>query len=99
LFAGKCLTGEVTHVNITKGRDLHSVMYVSPKTIAQLLNGKALTAADIQDVGVQILNKGQLVSEKSMRGQGEWWQKLQQVTGLVVNKNETPFAPLYWDSY
>lgn len=99
LFAGKCLTGEVTLVNILKGRDLHSVMYVSPKTIAQLLNGKAMTGADVQDVGVQILNKGQLVSEKSWKGQGEWWQKMQQVSGLVINKNETPFAPLFWDSY
>ena len=22
-----------------------------------------------------------------------------QVAGLVLNKNETPFAPLYWDRY
>src|SRR5207302_903150 len=32
-FAGKCLIGEVTHVNIPKGRDLFSVMYVSPRTL------------------------------------------------------------------
>ena len=24
---------------------------------------------------------------------------LQQVPGLLLNKNETPFAPLYWDRY
>src|SRR5437867_2083210 len=30
LFAGKLLTGEVTHVSISKGRDLRSVMYINP---------------------------------------------------------------------
>src|SRR4051794_33967511 len=30
LINGKVLTGEVTHVNIGAGRDLRSVMYVSP---------------------------------------------------------------------
>jgi hypothetical protein len=99
LFAGKCLTGEVTHVNITKGRDLHSVMYISPKSIAQLLNGKQLTGTDVQDVGVQIESKGTVVAAKSFKGQGEWWAKLTPVPGMVINKTETPFAPLYWDSY
>lgn len=99
LLAGKCLTGEVTHVNIPKGRELHSVMYVTPRTLSRLLGGKTISAVDIQDVGVQVLNKGQLVAEKSFKGQGQWWQQMQQIPGMVVNKNETPFAALYWDRY
>ncbi len=99
LIGGKCLTGEVTHVNIAKGRDLRSVMYISPQSINRLLEGKTITPADIQDVGVQMLNKGQLVAEKSYKGQGEWWVRMQQVPGMLINKNETPFAPLYYDRY
>lgn len=100
LIAGKCLTGEVTHVNIPKGRDLYSVMYISPRTLQRVLENHPMTAQTIENAGVQILNKGQLVAEKSFKDAGgEWWQRLQQISGLVLNKNETPFAPLYWDRY
>jgi hypothetical protein len=101
LFAGKLLEGEVTHIDIPKGRDLYSVMYVSPRAMAKLLDGRPLTGIEIENVGVQILNKGQLVAEKSFKptGSAEWWQQMQQITGLVINKSETPFAPLFWDRY
>lgn len=101
LLAGKCLTGEVTHVDVPRGRDLYSVMYVSPKTIAKLLNGRPLTGIDIQDVGVQLVIKGQVLTTKSYKAVGDqqWWQSMEQVAGLVLNKNQTPFAPLIWDRY
>src|SRR5437762_9075256 len=35
LVNGKLLTGEVTHVNITAGRENRSVMYVSPRSLAR----------------------------------------------------------------
>jgi hypothetical protein len=101
LLANTCLTGEVTHIDIPKGRDLYSVMYVSPRTIARILNGRPLTGLDIQDVGVQLVMKGQVLVTKSYKAQGDqqWWQSLQQVSGKVLNKNETPFGPLIWDRY
>jgi len=67
LFAGNLLSGEVTHISILRGRDLHSVMYVAPHSIIKLLEGKQLTPAAIQNVGVQILNKGQLIDEVSWK--------------------------------
>jgi hypothetical protein len=95
----KCLTGSVTHVNVPKGLNLLSVMYVSPPALARLSGGKSSTK-NIQEVTIQILSKGQLVAQKSMKNTpGEWWAKLDQDTGTVLNKNETPFAPLYWDRY
>jgi hypothetical protein len=100
LFAGTLLTGEVNHISIIKGRELHSVMYVTPHTLVKLLDGKQLSAVAIGNVAVQILNKGQLIDEMSWKpAQGQWWQTMQQTTGLLINKNETPFAPLYWDRY
>lgn len=102
LLADNCLTGEVTHVDIPKGRDLYSVMYISPRTISRILNGRPLSSLDIQDVGVQLVSKGQVLVTKSYKtadGDQQWWQNLQQVTGKVLNKNETPFAPLIWDRY
>jgi hypothetical protein len=101
LLADQCLTGEVTHIDIPKGRDLYSVMYVSPRTISRILNGRPLTSLDIQDVGVQLVIKGQVLVTKSYKAQGDqqWWQSLPQVAGKVLNKNQTPFAPLIWDRY
>jgi hypothetical protein len=101
LLADQCLVGEVTHIDIPRGRDLYSVMYVSPRTIARILNNRPLTSLDIQDVGVQLVSKGQVLVTKSYKAQGDqqWWQNLQQVTGKVLNKNETPFAALIWDRY
>jgi len=101
LLAGKCLTGEVTHIDIPKGRDLFSVMYVSPNTIARILNGHPMSGNDIMDVGVQLVKQGQVLVTKSFktRGDTQWWQNQQQVTGQVLNKNQTPFAPILWDRY
>jgi hypothetical protein len=98
-FEDKLLTGEVTHTNIAKGRELYSVMYLSPKSILKL-TAKAPTVSTIQNVGVQILSKGQVVDELSVKpSKAQWWQSMQPVPGLVVNKNETPFAALNWDRY
>ena len=66
LLAGQCLTGEVTHIDIPKARDLYSVMYVSPRTIAKILNGHQLSPLDIQDVGVQILKQGQVLDTQEL---------------------------------
>jgi len=101
LLAGECLTGDVTHIDIPRGRDLYSVMYVSPRTIARVLNGRPMSGVDIQDVGVQIVNNGQVLVTKSFKTRGpiEWWENQKQVTGKVLNKNQTPFAPILWDRY
>ena len=97
-FENKCLVGSVSHVDIPKGLNLLSVMYVPPHALVRLSGGKA--SKNIQEVTVQIFSKGQLVAQKSLKGTpGEWWAKLDQDTGSVLNKNETPFASLYWDRY
>jgi hypothetical protein len=94
------LVGEVTHVNVQKGRELHSVMYVSPRTLTSLFPGKPITIGLIQNAAVQLLVKGVLQDELFAKSaQAGWYQSIQQTPGLLLNKNETPFAPLYWDRY
>ena len=100
LLNGKLLTGEVTHTNVAAGRDNRSVMYVSPKTIARLMAGKPMNATSIQNIAVQVVQQGAVKSELSLeRGAPQWFAAMPQVAGFVLNKNETPFAPLYWDRY
>lgn len=95
------LTGEVTHINVPEGRELHSVMYVPPRTLQRLMGGKNITPNAFDNIAIQILVKGQLVAQQSWKraGNENWFQQVQQIPNLVLNKNETPFAPLYWDRY
>ena len=100
LINGKLLTGEVTHTNIAAGRDNRSVMYVSPKTLARVMGNRPMAPNSVQNVAVQIVQQGAVKHELSAeRGQPNWYSTMPQVAGLVLNKNETPFAPLYWDRY
>jgi hypothetical protein len=100
LVAGKLLTGEVTHVNIPAGRENRSVMYVTPKTLTRLLLGRPVTNNSLQNVAVQLMQQGALKDELTLnRAPAQWYATMAQVSGLVLNKTETPFAPLYWDRY
>jgi hypothetical protein len=100
LVNGKVLTGEVTHVNIPAARENRSVMYVTPKTLQRFALGRPLTNNTLQNVAVQLMQQGAVKSELSLnRAPAQWYATIPQVGGLVLNKNETPFAPLYWDRY
>lgn len=99
---GTLLTGQVTHTAIPANqKDLRSVMYVSPRSLERLFDGKipSSPAAAVVDIGVTISRQGQVVAEKSLKGSGAWWPQYQQTSGYLLNKEETPFAPLYWDYY
>jgi hypothetical protein len=100
LVNGKLLTGEVTHVNVPAGRENRSVMYVSPRALARVLGNRALTPNSVQNIAVQIVQQASVKSELSQdRAQPQWFASMPAVAGAVLNKNETPFAPLYWDRY
>jgi hypothetical protein len=100
LVNGKLLTGEVTHTNVAAGRDNRSVMYVSPKTLARVMGKTPVTPNVVQNIAVQIVQQGAVKSELSLSNAApNWFSTVPQVAGLVLNKNETPFAPLYWDRY
>ena len=100
LFNGTLLTGEVTHINIPAGRENRSVMYVPPRALARFANNRPITENSCQNIAVQIVQQGTVQAETSLnRAQPQWFEALPQVSGLVLNKDQTPFAPLYWDRY
>ena len=97
---GKLLTGEVTHANILAARDNRSVMYVPPAALLHVLNNRAVTPTSVQNIAVQIVQGGAVKDELNLvRAPAQWYTTIPALTGLVLNKNETPFAPLYWDRY
>ena len=100
LFNGTLLTGEVTHVNVPAGRENRSVMYVPPRALARFANKRPITENSCQNIAVEIVQDGAVKAESSLnRAQPRWFEALPQVSGLVLNKDQTPFAPLYWDRY
>jgi hypothetical protein len=101
LFNGTVFTGEVTHTNVLAGRERRSVIYMPPRTVARFTPAnRPLGPNSVQNVAVQLLQQGKFEDELSLnRAPAQWYASLRQVTGLLLNKNETPFAPLYWDRY
>lgn len=97
LVEKKLLTGEVTYVNILKGREHFAVMYVSPKGIARLTGGKPLTGAGIENVWIEVSRQGQVLARESFKPGAP--PNVPQVAGLVLKKDDTPFAPLFFDRY
>ena len=94
------LSGEVTHVNIAAGPEQRSVMYVSPRALTRCVGNRTPTPALVRNICVQIVHGGATQDELSMiRGKPDWYSNQPRVTGLLLNKNQTPFAPLYWDRY
>ena len=94
--------GDVTHVNVLPGQSLFSVMYVAPRSMIQLLKGQPFTVNSVANAEVQILKPGvgaPLAVKQLKPGPPLDKSSLPQVAGLLLNKNETPYAPLYYDRY
>jgi len=99
---GALLVGSVTVVNVAQGSDMHTVVYVSPRTLARFFEGKIPpnAGAAVSAVAVTISKQGQLVAEYlGGNYQSQWWSQYQQVPGYVLTKSETPFGPLAWDYF
>ena len=99
---GTLLNGQVMHATIPANQtDLRSVMYLSPRTLERFFDGRIPASKEmaIVDIGVTITRQGLIVAEKILKGTGEWWTGLQQTSGYLMNKNDTPFAPLNWEYY
>ena len=97
---GSVLTGEVTHMNVMAGKGNRSVMYVPPKALERFNGSRPVTSSAIQNITVQIVQQGAVKDEANLvRAAAKWYAALPQVPGLLLNKNETPFASLYWDRY
>lgn len=102
LIAGQLLTGEVTHVNVLPGQTLFSVMYVAPRSLIQILKGQPFVASSVMNAEVQIMKPGvgaPLATKQLKPGPLLSASSLPQVPGLLLNKTETPYAPLYYDRY
>jgi hypothetical protein len=104
----KLIQGETTLVDVGRGRERHSVMYISPKTLNRIAEGKPFAANQIKASWVEIFAQSEPVGAKFKSGSGLTYEGIQkekekgsieQVAEALINKQFTPFAPLYWDYY
>jgi hypothetical protein len=100
----KLLEGEVVHVDVAPGRERHSVMYIAPKTLNRLSDNKMFSVNNIYGVYVEISSGGQLIAfgQKSAKATYENFAKSRdsltdKLIDAFLNKNQTPFAPLFFD--
>jgi hypothetical protein len=85
----RLFVGEVTHINVAKGSQHYSAMFMQPNTL------KRYGAGQIEQITVRIFHKGTLVStmsEPSVRD--GWWDRFQPTSGYLLSPQETPWAPI-----
>lgn len=104
---GALLTGQTTLSGVPaksldpKNSELKTVIYVSSRNLERLYGGKVPSDINsaVKDIGVTISKQGQVVAQKSLHGTVGWWPQFQPAPGFLLNKADTPFAPLNWDYY
>lgn len=106
---GTLLTGSVSHMSVSQGKDMKSVMYVAPKTLERFFDGKLPVNASqaVLGLGAEISVGGKVVAGFTTSGRGPdkerpwaWWDDesfKEKTSGALLNKNETPFASLAYD--
>lgn len=106
---GALLTGSVTHMSVSQGKGMRSVMYIAPKTLERFFDGKLPVNASqaLQGVGAEISVGGNVVAGFTPSGRGPererpwaWWDAemfKDKISGALLNKSETPFAVLAYD--
>ena len=97
LIEGKLVEGRVTHVNIAAGRNHYSVMYIEPRALSRLTGGRFVGVNTAEAVWVEAVRAGKSIASHPFPRKP--LPKLPRVTGVMRNKDQTPFAPLYYDRY
>ena len=104
------LTGSVTISDVPYGKGMHVATFIAPQTLSRYFAGKAPMNIQqaIIDVGVSISDASGMLAissfksaDVSKQGKG-WWDSetgMTKVSGRVLEKSQTPFAPLAWDYY
>ncbi len=88
-------TASVTYLDIAKGKNHVSDMFLRPNTLARY--------GDIERFAVEIYAKGELLASNALpNNPPNWWQgalNVRKVEGMLLNRAQTPFALIAYDNY
>ncbi len=102
----RILTAEIVHVNVPANEALASVVYLSPSAVLNLTGNSRVAPNAVTLWAVEVVHDGKTVGFLSSEGKtpgdakAEWWKASSApptVAGVLKNKMETPFAPLWGD--
>ena len=98
----KLYTATVKHVDVLKGEELHSAVYLSPNSLARIYGkGKKPNPRDLW-VAIEVHSGGGIIGGDVTDGRtSRWWQKedAPRDDSMLRPKSKTPFAHLWFDSY
>ncbi|WP_395715472.1 Amuc_1102 family pilus-like protein [Prosthecobacter sp.] len=95
------LQGTLDLINIPADGPCHALAYVSPATMKNIFQKNTVTAStDVQGWGVEVMIDGERRAQAASIGRDPWWEKQENfaiMSGMVLSKSKTPFAPLWGD--
>lgn len=104
--AGKAFTLDVTHVDVKNsvpGQSRYSVAYLPGRVIERLTGGRSFLPSNV-NVAVELKTKGATAplavrAEGPLKNTEGWWKQVDHLPGVLLSKDQTPFAPLGWDRH
>jgi len=98
------LSKDVEYINVALDKELYASVYLSPSAVERLTGSDNVNPSVVDVVGVEVTYEGRVVAQTTTKLQEGWWKA--QSPNLVpndkfplLNKNETPFASLWWDRF
>jgi hypothetical protein len=90
----KLFSGEVAHVNVQKGSQHFTAMFVHPNTVQRFGRGR------VTAVAVQLFYQGKLIDQLSdPKSTVRWWEKYSPVPGYVLNPLQSPWSVIATERY
>ncbi|MGC6456896.1 MAG: Amuc_1102 family pilus-like protein [Akkermansiaceae bacterium] len=98
------ISRSITHVNIPTDEEVYVSIYLSPNTLRRITGKPKASKSDLEAVGGEVALNGEMVGFFSHGERAGWWRKpLKDVEATskfpLLDKTQTPFAPLWYDRY
>ncbi len=87
--------GEVTHVNVARGQNHYSAVFIHPNTLARFGSGQQAEGA-----AVVLSYQGRPMDSQSEPSSNKrWWEQFTPETGSVLSPDQTPWSVIAYRRY
>lgn len=97
------ITKTINHINVPIEEEIFSSVYMSPSMLKRVTGKDKAGKGDVEAVGIEVLVNGEKVGIAAQKKPEKWWEagslSDQSDKFPLLNKDETPFAMLWWDRY
>lgn len=97
------LAKTINHINVPIDEEIFSSVYMSPSALKRLTGSDKASKGAVEAVGIEVLVDGEKVAQQAVKQKEGWWNagslSDQSDKFPLLNKDETPFAMLWYDRY